>query len=150
MPLASLLCSSPTFHHFPHLPEVDCALLGAGSQVGQLVYVLGSHESPCGLSCESGSFSCHCNPCRFLQPEFLRLYFPVLEPWVAGFVSLPSCPSRLIHMRMWEILSSCHCLACLVCHLAMHPLCPGCLSLIPLLVWMNVSLTPWLSDFHEV
>ena len=31
------------------------------------------------------------------------------------------------------------------------PLCPGCLSLPLLLVWMNVSsLTPWLSDFHTV
>ena len=33
------------------------------------------------LSCEAGSFShCHLNPHRF---EALRLYFPVLEPWVA-------------------------------------------------------------------
>ena len=38
------------------------------------------------LSCEAGSFSCCCNPQRFLQPEVLRLYFPMLEPCVAWFV----------------------------------------------------------------
>ena len=30
--------------------------------------------------CEAGSFSCHCNPYRFLQPEILRLYFPHWNP----------------------------------------------------------------------
>ena len=35
------------------------------------------------LSCEAGSFSHCCNPHRFLQPEVLRLSFPMVEPWVA-------------------------------------------------------------------
>ena len=37
--------------------------------------------------------------------------------------------------------------ACVVCCLAARPLFPA-LPLLP--VWMNVSLTPWLLDFHEV
>ena len=32
----------------------------------------------------------------------LRLYLPVLEPWVARFVSLPSSLSWLIRKRMWH------------------------------------------------
>ena len=37
------------------------------------------------------------------------------------------------------------------CHLYAHLLCPSCLSLPHLPVWMNVSsLTPWLLDFHTV
>ena len=36
------------------------------------------------------------------------------------------------------------------CHLTMHPFCPGYPSRPLLPVWMNVSLTPWLSDFHIV
>ena len=54
------------------------------------------------LSCESGRVSCHLNPHRFFQSEVLRLYFPMLEPWVAQSVSLPSCSSWFIHMQMWD------------------------------------------------
>ena len=41
------------------------------------------------LSCEAGSFSCHCNPHRFFPSEVLRLYFPTLEPWVTPQLFLP-------------------------------------------------------------
>ena len=34
------------------------------------------------LSCEARSFSRCCSSHRFLQPEVLKLYFSVLEPWV--------------------------------------------------------------------
>ena len=95
MPLASLLGTCPTFPHFPGFPQVDCALSGAGSQVGELVYVLGPPGSLQGLFCEAGSFLTLHNPHWFLQPEFLRLYFPTLEPWVGQFVSLPSCSLSL-------------------------------------------------------
>ena len=65
-------------------------------------------EDPVGLSnrlsCETGSFSYHHNPHRFLLPEVLRLYFPALEPWVAWSVSLPSCSSRFIGTQMWDRL----------------------------------------------
>ena len=70
------------------------------------MYILG----PCGpsneLSCEAGSFSHHCNPHGFLQPEVLKLYFPSLEPWVVQSVSLPSCSSPFICTRMWDRLVS--------------------------------------------
>ena len=48
------------------------------------------------LSCEDGSFSCRLNPHRFFQSEVLRLYFPMLEPWVVQSVSLPSFSSQFI------------------------------------------------------
>ena len=60
------------------------------------------------LSCESGSFSHHCNPHRFLQSGVLKLYFSALEPWVVPSISLPSCSSWFIRIHMWD---------CLVCQL---------------------------------
>ena len=101
------------------------------------------------LSCEAGSFSHYpLNPHRCFQSEALRLYFPVLEPWVTLSVLLPSCSSLFILMQMWD------------CPVHQPPPCPppGPLAsawpriLSTLLwVWMNVcSLTPWLSDFHTV
>ena len=74
----------------------------------------------------------------------LRLYFPALERWVAQSVSLPSCSSRFICMRMWDRS---------VRDLPPRPESspPGCPSRPLLLVWTNVySLTPWLSNFHMV
>ena len=54
------------------------------------------------LSCEAGSFS-HCrNPHGFLQPEGLRLSFPMLEPWDVQSVLLPSFSSQFIHTQMWD------------------------------------------------
>ena len=105
------------------------------------------------LSCMAGSLSHHHNPHRILQPEVLKLSAPMLEPWVAGPVSLPSYSSWVIHMQMWDhpvhqpplcLLHSAS------CHLASHPLHPSFPSLPLLPVWMNVSLTSWLSDFHTV
>ena len=113
------------------------------------------------LSYEAGSFSCCCNPHRIFQPEVLRLYLPALEPQVARSVWLPSFSSWFIHTQMWDwpLLqpppglicqpgphlpqSSSHCLA-------RSLLCPSCLSLSLLPVWMKVSsLTPWLWDFLQ-
>ena len=106
------------------------------------------------LSCEAGNFSCHHNLNRFFQSEVWRVYIPALEPWVTWSVSLPSCSSWFICMKMWDhplhqpppcppwSSSS---------HLAVSPLHPSCPSHPVLLVQMNVSsLTPWLSDFHTV
>ena len=109
------------------------------------------------LSCETGRDFCCCNPHSFLQPEVLRLYFPALELWAVRSVLLPSCSSWFICTQMWycpvsqpppclpwSFISNC---------LAMSPLCPSYPSppLLPLLpVWTNVSLTPWLLDFHTV
>ena len=95
------------------------------------------------LSCEPGSlFSC-LNPHRFFHSEILRLYFPMLEPWVAQSVLLPSCFSRFICMQMWEYLVHQLLPCCKSSHPAFlsSPLLPDC---------MNVSLTPWLSGLHAV
>ena len=57
-----------------------------------------------GLSCKAGVSPTAATPHRFLQPEVLRLSFPVLEPWVAWSVSLPSCSSQFIRMQMCDHL----------------------------------------------
>ena len=70
------------------------------------------------LPCEAGSFSrCHLNLHRCFQSEALRLYFPVLEPWVAHSVSLPTCFSRFIRRKCGTTHSASHRLACLVAQL---------------------------------
>ena len=75
----------------------------------------------------------------------------ILQPWVALCVSLPSCPSQLICMQMWD-----RPLRLLLPRSVLWPppCCessPRCPSLPLLLVWMNSSsLTPWLLDFHTV
>ena len=71
------------FESLPSLPTSKLGLSGADSQMGGSVYV----PRPCGsllseLCCEAGSFSHHLNPHRFFRSEVLRLYFPVLVPWV--------------------------------------------------------------------
>ena len=84
------------------------------------------------LSCEAGSFSCHRNPHKFLQPEVLKLYFPALQPWVVWSILLPSCSSQFILMQMWD---------CPVCQTAgLRPSYhSGCF-------FFNL----WLSDIHTV
>ena len=97
-----LLSSWPAFSHFLCYPQANWAFLV------QIPRWLGSctFQDPLGLSnelsCEAGSFCHQRNPCRFLQPEVLRLSFPMLEPWVAWSVSLPSCSSWFICMQMWD------------------------------------------------
>ena len=136
MPLAWL---STAFQSLPLLPTNKLGPSGADSQVvGTCVYSRTSSE----LSCEARSFSCPCNPHRFLQPEGLRLYFPMLDPWVAQSVSLPSSSSQFISTQTWD-------------H-QVYQLPPSCVSSpfwlpvsVPPPVWMNVSsLTPWLLYIH--
>ena len=126
---------------------------GADCPVGGLVYVLG----PCGSLQRSLLWGWEFpllvpQPPQVFSISGLRLYFPMLEPWVARSVSPPSCSSLFICMWMWDHLVH-NPLPCCVC----QPLpCrktspPGCLSLPLLPVWMNVSsLSPWLSEFHTV
>ena len=54
------------------------------------------------LSCETGNISRRHNPNWFLQPEVLRLSFPVLESWVSLSFLLPSCSSQFICMQIWD------------------------------------------------
>ena len=76
----------------------------------------------------------------------LRLYFPMLRPWVVWSASLPSYSSCFICSRMWDLL---------VQVLQLPPCCefflPGCPSPPLRPVWMNVSsLTLWWLHFHTV
>ena len=64
-----------------------------------------------------------------------HLFFPVYPHANVGLSGLPAAVS--------STASASHCLP-------MHALSQGCPSLPLLLVWMNVSLTPCLSDFHTV
>ena len=145
------LGSLPAFSHFCHYPQANWALLVLiPGWVGLCTF-----QNPVGpskeLSCEARSFS-HClNLHRCFQSKVLRLYFPSLEPWVVWPVSLPTCSSWFTHMQMLN-----------------HPLCQHpprpvhqplpcresstlrCLPPSLLLVWMNISLTPWLLGFHTV
>ena len=92
-----LFSSLPAVSPFPHYPQSNRALLVLiPGWVGLCTF-----EDPVGLSnelpCEAGSFSCCClNPYRFLQSEVLRLYFPMLGPWIVWSVSSPSGSSRFI------------------------------------------------------
>ena len=94
------------------------------------------------LSCKAGNYShCH-NLHRYFQSEVLRLYFPMLEPWVVWSISLLSCSSWFIRTQIWNgpVHKPPPCLSSSLPHCLSPPLLP---------VWMNVSsLTPWLSDFH--
>ena len=94
-------------------------------------------------SCDTGSFSCCCNPHRFFSVRGFEALFSRTGALVVGSVSLPSCSSQFIHMQMWDRP---------LCQLAGPPATTWSQSSPPLLpVWMNVSsLTPWLLDFHTV
>ena len=98
MPISGFLDG---FQSLLPLPTSKLGPSGADSWVDRFLNILG--QDPVGLSnklsCEARSFSCHCNPHRFL-----RLYFPMLESWVVWSVSLPRCSSSFIHMQIWDYL----------------------------------------------
>ena len=83
----------------------------------------------------------------------LRLYFPVLEPWVTQSALLPAIPPGLSVRECGAAGFASARTACAICptlrqsrshHSHASPLCPGCPSPPLLLVWMNVYfLFPW-------
>ena len=141
MPLAPL---SAGFQSLLPLPTIKLGPSGADSQVGGLVYFLGPYWSLQWTLLWGQELLPPPQPPQVFSVRDLRLYFPVLEPWVAWSVSLPSCSSWFFCSRMWD------------CPVRSLPPCcasspPNCLSLPLLPVWVNVSsLTPWLLDFHTV
>ena len=138
MPLAQL---SPYFQSLPLLTTSKLGPSGADSHVGGFVYVLGLHGS---FQQRLGvSPNCH-DPHRFLQPEVLRLYFPMLKPCFVRSVSLPSYFFRFVTHKCGTAGSTSH-------RLATSPLHPGYLSLPLLPVWMTISsVAPWLLDSNIV
>ena len=100
-----LLSCLQAFSHFSCYPQANWALLvliprcvGGGCVCFRTLWVCLSNE----LSCEAGSFSCCCDPHRFLLANVLRLYFPTLEPWLVQSVLFPSCSPQFIHTQMWD------------------------------------------------
>ena len=85
---ASLSSGSPSF---TLLPTIKLGPSGAGSPVGGPVHTLG----PCGslqrpLPWGWESLLLPPQPPQAFSIRGLRLYFPALEPWVAGSASLPT------------------------------------------------------------
>ena len=144
---------SAGFQSLPPLPTIKLGPSGAASWVGGLVYIL----APWGSLQETLLWGWEFLPVVYQPPQVflirgLRLYFPVLEIWVAWSVLLPSCSSQFSCTWMWDRL-----VRNLLPHRVPQPSpclessLPGCLSPPLLPVWMNVSsLSPWLSDFHIV
>ena len=149
--LTPLSVTSPASHKWI-LPLKCCP--GTDSQVGGLVYIGG----PCGFLQQTLLWHWHFLP--LLQPPEIftargfEAIFPMLDPWVVWSVSLPICSSWFICMWMWD---------CLVRQLppcppgpparclAMYPLCPGCLSLPLLSVWISVSsFNSFVARLHTV
>ena len=63
------------FQSLPFFPKTKLDPSGADSQVGGFVCILG----PCGslqLSCEAGSFSCHCSPPQVFSVRGFEALFP--------------------------------------------------------------------------
>ena len=86
---------------------------GADSQVDRFVYALGPCASLQWNLLWGWEFLLPCqSPQLFFQSEVLRLYFPLLEPWVAWSVSLLSCSSWFICTQMWD----CPVLQLMPCH----------------------------------
>ena len=98
MQLAQL---SSSFQSLPPLPTIYVGPSGAYPWVSGFVYMLGCCGSLHRTLLWGWEF--------FLPPEHpqvfsevLRLYFSVLEPWVAWCVLLSSCSSQFILMQMWD------------------------------------------------
>ena len=144
VPLALL---TAIFSHFSCYPQANWAILVLIPLVDGFVYILG----PCG-SLQWTLLWGFSTPTGFFSQRFLKLYYPVLESWVAWSVLLPSCCSWFVRTQMWDRPLLQLPLTCSSSHsLATSPLCPGCLAPPLLLVWMYVSsLTPWSLDFHTV
>ena len=161
MALAQL---SAGFQSLPLLPTIKLGLSGADSWMGGLVHALGPYGSLQGTLLFSWEVV-------LLPPQLpwvfsirgLRLYIPVLEPWVEWSALLPRCSSQFIYTRLWGLRVCqpppcgvrqlqpglppsiiCHLSGSASCRLAASPLRPGCLSPPLLPVWMNFSsLSPW-------
>ena len=103
---------SPGFQSLPPLPTSKLGPSGADSQMGGFLYILGSCGSLQGTLLWVSPVP--------QTPQILRLYFPTLEPWVAGSVLFPSCSSWFIRICMWDQLV-----------LQSPPCCASCPSWLP-------------------
>ena len=96
------------------------------------------------LSCEAGSFSRCSNLHRFFSARGFEALFNC-----AGTLGCMVCLAPQLFLLVY--LHNCGIARSTLGFLAVHPVCPSCLSLPLLPVLVNVStLTHWLSDFHTV
>ena len=117
----SIFCSSSSSSGTPMIQMLECLKLSQRvNSLFSFLELLFLYSVP--LEClflpfVPNHFShCH-NPHRFLQPDALKLSFPMLEPWVAQSVLLPSCSSQFICMLMWGHLV----FQPLPCHMSFPP-----------------------------
>ena len=134
----------PAFSHFLRYPQWRWALLVPLPSVWVCVCSRTLWVSPTNSPVRPEFLPLLPQPPQVFSISGLRLYFPVLAPWIVCVTGSASCS-----------------LACPAPHLPPHwvlqpPLCresspPSCASPPLLLGWVSVSsLTPWLSDFHTV
>ena len=100
-----------------------------------------------------GYISLSWSTCYVVRGQGLRY-----SPWRGNSL----CCVVALYVRRGQRGKNADCLLCtsptfqwtLPCPCGLLPCCAssqlGCLSLPPSLVWVNVSLTPWLSEFHAV
>ena len=135
-PLARL---SAGFHSLPPLLMSILGPSGADSWVGGFVCLLGA----CWSLQQTLPWGWEFLPLPPQLPqmfsEALRLNFPVLEPWVAQSVSIPSCSSQFICMWMWDH-SVPNLPPCWVCQLPLGP--PATALPWVLSTWLPISAPP--------
>ena len=97
---------SAGFQSLPLVPTIKLGPSDTDSWVGGFLYVL----RPCGVSAMKSPVRLgflpllpHSPPPKCFQSEALRLYFPVLESWVAQSIQLPRCSPRFICSGMWDL-----------------------------------------------
>ena len=135
--VGQLSVTSPTIHK--HIGPFWCEFLGGR------VYV---HSRTLWVSLMNSPMKLRVSPTTATPTDFYRQRFWgfISQCWKLGLRSLscsPVVPSGTAHKcgTTWSTSR----------HLAASLLCPGCLCLPLLPVWMNVcSLTAWLLDFHTV
>ena len=120
---------SAGFQSVPLLPTSQLGPSGAVSQVGGFVYVLDPVGLSKELSCEAGSFPhCSLNPPQVFSVSGLRLYFPMLEPWVPWSVTWSTSCCLASQLQLCPPCSTMrHLAGSASCHLAESRLCPAAL-----------------------
>ena len=98
---------SASFQSLPPVPTIKLGPSGADFQVGGLVHTLG----PCGSLWQRLLWGREFlllppQPSRVFSIRGLRLYCPVLEPWVARSALLPRHSSRSIYARQCGVVGS--------------------------------------------
>ena len=125
MSLARLWAS---FQPLPPLPTSKLGPSGADSWMGGFMYILGPVDLSNKLSCEAGSFSCHCKPHRFSQSEVWGFISLLWSPGLHGLSCSPVVPPSLSVSKCGTDWSTHHDLTQSRSHCLVHPVLqlPSC------------------------